>query len=59
MASSVVVGVVVAFAELEDRVVLKLLLDAFLQRHQRQLEDLHGLDHARREQLPLLHPHDA
>jgi hypothetical protein len=49
--------VVFGLAELEDGVVLELLFDAFLQRHQRQLEDLHRLDHARREQLALLHAH--
>ena len=33
------------------------LLDPLLQRHQGELENLHALDHARREELSLLHPH--
>jgi len=41
------------FAKLENRIRLEFLLNAFLQRHQRQLENLHALDHARREELAL------
>jgi hypothetical protein len=44
-------------AELEDGIVLKFLFDPLFQRHQRELEDLHRLNHSRREQLPLLHAH--
>ena len=47
----------VAFAKLQNGVILELLLDPFLQRHQGQLEDFHRLDHAGSEQLTLLHPH--
>ncbi len=43
-------GVRLAFilTKLQDGVVLQLLLDPFLQRHQRKLKDLHALDHAGR-----------
>src|SRR5579864_3306722 len=50
-------GFAFAFLELEHRVALQLLLDAFLQRRQRQLEDFHALDHPRRQELPQLRPH--
>ena len=43
--------------ELQGLVVLDLLLDALLERHHRQLQDLHRLDHARRKHLLLRHPH--
>ena len=42
---------------LERLVVLDLLLDPLLQRHHRQLQDFHRLDHARRKHLLLRHPH--
>ena len=42
---------------LEGLVVLDLLLDPLLERHHRQLQDLHRLDHARRKHLLLRHPH--
>ncbi len=45
--------VLVDFDLIEDRVVLHLLLDAFLQRHERQLQDLHRLDHPRCKHLLL------
>ena len=41
---------------LEQRVFLHLLLDPLLQGHDRQLQDLHRLDHARRKHLLLHHP---
>ena len=44
------------FLELEDRILLELLLDPLLQRHDRQLENLHGLDHAGGQNHPLVHP---
>ncbi len=43
--------------ELEDRVLLQLLFDAFLEGHDRQLQDLHRLDHARSQNHLLLQPH--
>ncbi len=43
--------------QVEHRVFLNLLLDAFLQRHDRQLQDLHRLDHARCKHLLLHQPH--
>ena len=48
------VGVVLP--QFENWVLLQFLLDAFLQRHQGQLENLHRLDHARREELAKLLP---
>ena len=42
--------------EFQDGVFLKFLLDAFLQRHDRQLEDFHRLDHAGGQDHPLVHP---
>jgi hypothetical protein len=44
-------------AKLENRIAREFLLNAFLQRHQGQLKDLHALNHPRGEQLPLLHTH--
>ena len=45
------------FLQFEDRVFLQFLLDAFLQGHDRQLQDLHRLDHARSQNhLLWLHP---
>ena len=44
-------------AKFQNRVALQLLFNPLLQGHQRQLEDLHALDHPRREHLPLIHPH--
>ena len=35
------------FLQLQDRILLHLLLDPLLQRHDRQLQDLHRLDHPR------------
>ena len=43
--------------DLQRLVVLDLLLDPFLEGHDRELEDLHRLDHARRKHLLLRHPH--
>ena len=42
---------------LEGLVVLDLLFDPLLKGHDRQLQDLHRLDHARRKHLLLRHPH--
>ena len=47
----------VPFAKLKHRVILNFLLDSLFQGHQRKLQDFHALDHARREELALLHPH--
>jgi hypothetical protein len=49
-------AVALPLAQLQNRVVLKLLLDPLFQRLQRELKDLHRLDHPRREELPLLQP---
>ena len=43
--------------KLQHRVAFHLLLDPLLQRHQRELQDLHALNHARRKELPHLLPH--
>ena len=42
---------------LEHRIVFHLLLDAFLQRHQRQLQNFHRLDHPRCKHLLLSQLH--
>ena len=44
----------VLFLHLQDGVLLHLLLDPFLQRQDRQLEDLHRLDHPGSQFLGLL-----
>src|SRR5205823_4161127 len=49
-------GVVVGLLDLQDGVLLELLLDALLQGHDRELQDLHRLDHARRQNHGLVHP---
>ena len=41
----------------EHRVVFHFLFDAFLQRHQRQLQDFHRLDHPRCKHLLLSQLH--
>ena len=41
----------------QDRILAQLLLDPLLQRHDRQLQDLHRLDHARRHPKAHLGPH--
>ena len=46
----------VLLAHLEDRVLLHLLLDPLLQGQDRQLEDLHRLDHPRSQHLLLNQP---
>ena len=43
--------------DFERLVVLDLLFDPLLERHHRQLQDLHRLDHARRKHLLLRQPH--
>ena len=48
---------VVDFDLIEHRVVFHLLLDAFLQRHQRQLQNFHRLDHPRCKHLLLSQLH--
>ncbi|MGC4032021.1 MAG: hypothetical protein QM754_09870 [Tepidisphaeraceae bacterium] len=50
-------GVWVTRADVQDRVDLHLLVDPFLQCPQGQLKNFHALDHSRREDLPLVHPH--
>ena len=45
------------FAHFENGVILQFLLDPLFQGHQGKLENLHALDHARREKLPHLRPH--
>ena len=45
--------VAIFFGQVQDRVLLDLLLDALLQRHDGQLQDLHRLDHARCQHLLL------
>ena len=49
--------VTLGLLHLERFVVLNLLFDPFLERLERQLQDLHRLDHARRKHLLLRHPH--
>jgi len=49
-------AVELAFPKFEHGVVLQLLFDAFFQGLERELEDLHALDHAGGEELSLLHP---
>ncbi len=46
----------VLFLQLEGGILLHLLFDAFLQRHDRQLQNLHRLDHAGCQHLLLHHP---
>jgi hypothetical protein len=41
--------------QLQDRVLFHLLLDPLLQGHDRQLQNLHGLDHPRSQHLLLHH----
>ena len=48
--------VVGGFFLFQDRVFLQFLLNSFLQRHDRQLQNLHGLNHARRQNHSLVHP---
>ena len=48
---------VVDFDLIEHRVVFHLLLDAFLQRHERQLQNFHRLDHPRCKHLLLSQLH--
>ena len=42
--------------QLQDGVLLQLLLDALLQRHDGQLQDFHRLDHAGGQDHPLVQP---
>ena len=42
---------------LQDRILLQLVFDALLQGHHGELEDLHRLDHARRQLHSLVDPH--
>ncbi len=44
------------FFLLEHRILLQLLLDALLERHDGQLKDLHRLNHAGGQNHPLVHP---
>jgi hypothetical protein len=50
-------GIPPSLLHLERLVVLDLLLDPLFERLERQLQDLHRLDHARRKHLLLRHPH--
>ena len=50
-------GLLAGLVHLQRLVVLDLLLDPLLERHHRQLQNLHRLDHARRKHLLLRHPH--
>ena len=50
-------AVLTGLVYLEGLVVLNLLLDPLLEGQDRQLENLHRLDHARRKHLLLRHPH--
>ncbi len=50
-------GFVIGFAAFEDGVGGELLLDAFFEGHEGELEDFHGLDHAWGQLHPLVHSH--
>jgi len=46
----------IVLLKIEDGILLHLLLDPLLERQDGQLQNLHGLDHPRRQHLFLLHP---
>jgi hypothetical protein len=50
-------GLLIPLAHLQNRVILQFLLDSLFQGHQRELQNLHALDHPRRQELPHLLAH--